>query len=157
MLPFKEFLLKESGKSAKLAFRYDPVQGDRQTVTPEYLSDKKRLTDQEKLMIRQFWRKWNASRGREAIFETKHRTDRLPGIPASLFYVVQVHHQDPSLHLIVVKFEIFNAKKEPATLFVWVRIFNDYDKYGTYLSALRKNIRNHRPITDINPKLREFV
>ena len=65
--------------------------------------------------------------------------------------------QDPSLHLIVVKFEIFNAKKEPATLFVWVRIFNDYDKYGTYLSALRKNIRNHRPITDINPKLREFV
>jgi len=145
-LTFKQFLTE----SVKAAFRYDEALGDRQAVTRVFLNDKQSLTRDERLLTQQFFRKWKASKGALPIFELKHQTSKLAkeGIPykkplgtgemyKTMLYTVQVSHKSPAIHLAVVREAIKNARGQDCNLFVWVRIFNDYNKYYDWLSSKR--------------------
>lgn len=146
MKRFKDFLLE----APKVAFRYEPNLGDKIAVTHTFLADKSRLSLEEKRMTRRFFNEWRASRGTIPIFEVKHQSSRLKdyGLPygqsiskheayRTLIYGVQIHHKNPSVHLVCVKESYKNAKGEDCNFFNFVRIFNDYNKYYDWLSSMR--------------------
>jgi len=137
MKSFKSFILAEAHRPSKVALRYDRGAGDREKVTKQFLSDKKKLKPNERAIMRRYFRAWKASRGQDAIFELKasirFKTEG-PSKPTTLIYGVEVQKRQPPFHVIGIK-ETVNGGKN--NLFIWTRIFTDYNSYGDYISNLK--------------------
>lgn len=133
MFTFKDFYLQESFKAAKTASRYDTAAGDRERVTAQFLSDKKKLTANEKKTMRKFFRVWKASKGTIPVFEAK-ATAEIGGVGKTMLYGVEIQKRQPPFHVMAARKPINNGK---SYLYIWLRIFTDYNKYGDYISSFK--------------------
>lgn len=131
--------------AAKVAFRYSKILGDRIRVTHEFLKDKAGLKPSNRSDLENWFKKWYASQnnintpGGLAAFESKGR-DSKKGMNV---YVVEVHKQNPSIHMIVyiTKTSAITTKKGielkgDQNFFIFDRIFDDYKKYYDYLTSV---------------------
>lgn len=132
--------------AAKKAFRYLKNMGDRMRVTHDFIDDKSKLTPTSLPHVKNWFNTWKQSQlnpntpGGKAVFEEKFK-DKKSGL---MIYGVDVHRQNPSIHMIVYlkKTDSIVTKKgvklsSGGNLFIFDRVFDDYEKYFKYLTGLR--------------------
>lgn len=130
--------------TTKIALRYDPSLGDRVTVNNAFLRDKKKLTPEVRRNLRRLIRAWKSSKGALAIFEPKRKIKFTKNKVTTLLnmFGVEVQKREPPTHIVVIVTETdpFYKKSEKSkpnptgTLFVFDRIFTDYDEYLNYIN-----------------------
>lgn len=117
--------------------RYDPSLGDREKVTSEFLKDKSKLTPALIKEMRDFIRSWKSGKGKDAIFEPKFKIKSKNNM---MMFVAEIRKKNPSLHIVCYVQPTDPNKtqqKLPGNLFIWDRIFANYDEYSRYLTSLR--------------------
>lgn len=134
--------------TTKIALRYDPSLGDRVTVNSAFLRDKKKLTPEVRRNLRRLIRDWKSSKGALAIFEPKRKIKITKNkVPIYLnMYGVEVQKREPPTHIVVIVTETdpFYKKSEKSkpnpigTLFIFDRIFTDYNEYYNYINHTLK-------------------
>jgi len=128
--------------TTKIALRYDHSLGDRVTVNSAFLRDKKKLPPEVKRNLRRLIRDWKRSKGALAIFEPKRKIKLTKNkVPILLnMYVIEVQKREPPTHIVVIVTEtdpFYKKSKKPnppGTLFIFDRIFTDYNDYLNYIN-----------------------
>lgn len=130
--------------TTKIALRYDPSLGDKATVNSAFLRDKKKLPPEVKRNLRRLIRAWKSSKGALAIFEPKRKVKFTKNKVATYInmFVIEVQKREPPTHIVVLVTETdpFYKKSEKSkanpigSLFVFDRIFTDYNEYLNYIN-----------------------
>ena len=138
--------------STKIALRYDPSLGDRVTVNNSFLRDKKKLPPEIKRSLRRLIRTWKSSKGALAIFEPKRKIKFAKNkVPILLnMFGIELQKREPPTHIVVIATETdpFYKKSEKSkpnpegTLFVFDRIFTNYNEYLNYINHTINNKPN---------------
>lgn len=138
--------------TTKIPLRYDPSLGDKATVNSAFLRDKKKLPPEVKRNLRRLIRAWKSSKGALAIFEPKRKIKLTKNkVPILLnMYVIEVQKREPPTHIVVLVTETdpFYKKSEKSkanpigSLFVFDRIFTDYNEYLNYINHTINNKTN---------------
>lgn len=132
--------------SAKRAFRYQKNAGDRIRVTRQYINDKSALNPGSMAYVKRWFKSWRESQqnpntpGGRASFEEKFKNKKT----GLTIYAIEVNRQNPSIHIIVylTKTSPIQTRKGVklqggANLFIFDRVFDDYELYSKYLTSLR--------------------
>lgn len=136
-------ILNES--TTKVSLRYNHDLGDRITVSRRFLEDKANLSPQLKIKMRHILRRWERGGGKEPIFEPKRRI--VYDGQKSMMYVVEIQKRVPPTHVVIITSKtdpLFNVprggKPNPqGTLYIFDRVFTDYDEYLDYINNVLKN------------------
>jgi len=130
--------------TTKISLRYNPSLGDRVTVNNSFLKDKKKLTPEVRRSLRRLIRAWKSNKGALPIFEPKRKVKFTKDNVTTLLnmYGVEVQKREPPVHIVVIVTETNpsykkSEKEKPnpqGTLFVFDRIFTDYDEYLNYIN-----------------------
>lgn len=132
--------------ASKKSFRYIKNEGDRMRVTHDFINDKSNLSPISLTYVKDWFSSWKQSQlnsttpGGKAVFEEKFK-DKKTGL---MIYGVEIHRQNPSIHMIVYikKTDPIVTKKgvklpSGGNLFIFDRVFDDYEVYRKYLTNLR--------------------